>query len=277
MTDATHSPGQSRSFATPEPVELEIRNPAGSIDIIAADITTSTVQVQALSDGTEARDYAERTKIDLSDDGRRLTIAVPDRRIVFGRGTPVAVTVTVPAGSRARLKTASADSTCRGRLAELRSQTASGAVRAEEVTGAVDVRAASGAVQLGTTGRVEVHTASGAIRIGSATGDVLVRVASGRVEIGTAEGSVSAESASGDITVDEVSRGRVEVSVASGDVRIGVRAGAVARLDLFTITGRARSELPVEEAAPEGGSTVDIRAKTVSGNVLITRAAGSTV
>jgi DUF4097 and DUF4098 domain-containing protein YvlB len=256
-------------------VELEVRNPTGTIEVVAADTTTSTVEVRPLSASAEARDAAERTRVDLSGNGRRLTVLAPERRIVFGRGTPIAVTVTVPAGSRAKLKTASAESSCRGRLAELRATTASGAVSAEEVTGDVEVRAASGAVRLGATGRAEVHTASGTIRIGSATGDVQVHVASGRVEIGTAEGSVSAKSASGDITVAEVSRGRVEVSAASGDLRIGVRAGAVARLDLYTISGRARSELPVEDAAPDGGSTVDIQAKTVSGNVLVSRAAGT--
>jgi DUF4097 and DUF4098 domain-containing protein YvlB len=104
---------------------------------------------------------------------------------------------------------------------------------------------------------------------------VTVKVASGRVEIGTAERSVEVKSASGDISVDEVTQGRVELGTASGDVRIGVRTGAVARLDLQTVSGRARSELAVEETPPTGGSTVDIRARTVSGNVLITRAATS--
>lgn len=277
MTDASAPTGPAHRFATPEPVDLEVRNPAGTIEVIATDTDTSTVEVRPLSAGAEAREFAERTRVDLSGDGRRLTVLAPERRIVFGRGIPIAVTVTVPAGSRARLRTASAEATCRGRLAELTASTSSGPVTAEEVTGTVEVRAASGAIRLGSTGRAEVHAASGAIRIGAASGDVEVHVASGRVEIGTAEGSVSARSASGDISVAEVSRGRVEMSAASGDVRIGVRAGAVARLDVVTVSGRARSELPVEDTAPAGGSTVDIRAKTVSGNVLITRAAAHPV
>jgi DUF4097 and DUF4098 domain-containing protein YvlB len=277
MTEASQPAAPSHSFATPGPVDLEVRNPTGTIDVLAADTATSTVEVRALADTAEARDLAARTKVDLSGDGRRLTVAVPERRIVFGRGTAVAVSVTVPVGSRTRLKTASAESTCRGRLAELRVTTASGAVSAEQVTGDAEVRAASAAVRLGATGRAEVRTASGAVRIGSATGDVQVHVASGRVDIGTAEGAVSARSASGDISVEEASRGRVEMSAASGDLRIGVRAGVVARLDLFTASGRARSELPVEDAAPDGGSALDIRAKTVSGNVLVTRAAGSSL
>jgi DUF4097 and DUF4098 domain-containing protein YvlB len=276
MTEARQPAGSPRTFATSEPVDLDVRNSTGTIEVIATDTATSTVEVRPLSDSADARDFAERTRVDLSGDGRRLTVAVPERRIAF-RGIPIAVTVTVPAGSRARLRTASAESTCRGRLAELRAQTASGAVSAEEITGSAEVRAASGAIRLGATGPAEVHTASGTVRIGSATGDVQVHVASGRVEIGAAEGSVTVKSASGDISVAEVSNGRVEVTTASGDLRVGVRAGAVARLDLFTVNGRARSELPVEEAAPDGGCTVDIRAKAVSGNVLVNRATASKV
>jgi DUF4097 and DUF4098 domain-containing protein YvlB len=263
------------TFPTPRPVDLDVRNPTGSVEVIATETAVSTVEVRPLSDSKEAREQADRTRVELSADGRRLTVAAPDRRIVFGRGTPIGITVTVPTGSRVRLRTASAESSCTGRLDRLRADTASGRITAEEVTGDVEVHAASAEVRLGATGPVDVQTASGTVRIGSATGDVNVRVASGRVEVGVAEGSVSVRSASGDISVDEVSRGKVEIGTASGDLRVGVRAGAVARLDLYTVSGKARSDLPVDDTPPDGGSTVDIRAKTVSGNVLVTRAASA--
>ncbi|MEN3362222.1 MAG: hypothetical protein V7637_6204 [Mycobacteriales bacterium] len=264
----------SRSFETPAPVELDVRNFTGTIDVTAADTATSTVEVRALRDNNESRNAVERTRIDLSGNGRRLTVTPPERRMTFGRGTELAITITVPTDSTVRLKSASADSTCHGRLAELRVQTASGWVDADEVTGQVEVRAASGGVRIGQAGQVEAHTASGTIRVGAAAGDVQVHVASGKVEIGTAGGSVSVKSASSDISVDEVSRGRVELSTASGDLRIGVRPGSVARLDLYTVSGRTRSDLPIEDSAPAGGSTVEVKAKTVSGNILIVRAAG---
>lgn len=264
----------TRTFDTPSPVDLEIRNPIGSIEVIATDTGQSTVEVRPLADTAAARDLAERTRVELSGDGSRLTVIVPDRLVVF-RGIPVGITATVPTDSRVRIRAAVAGCTCRGRVSWLNAATASGPVAAEEVTGDADVQTASGEVRLGSTRGADVRTASGAVRIGSAGGDVTVRVASGRVDIGTAERSVQVKSASGDISLDEVSHGRVELATASGDVRIGVRAGAVARLDLFTVSGRARSELTVEETPPAGGSTVEIHAKTVSGNVLVTRAAAT--
>jgi DUF4097 and DUF4098 domain-containing protein YvlB len=271
MPDAT--PGTvTRSFDTPRPVELEVRNFSGTIEVTAADTATSTVEVRALRDNGESRSAAERTRIELS--ANRLTVAAPERRITFGRGTELAVTITVPTDSGVRLRSASADSTCHGRFADLRVQTASGWVDADEVTGLVEIRAASGSVRLGQAGRVEAHTASGAIRVGAAAGDVQVHVASGKVEIGTAGGSVSVKSASSDISVDEVSHGRVELTTASGDLRIGVRPGSIAKLDLFTVSGRTKSDLPIEDSAPAGGSAVEVKAKTVSGNILITRAVG---
>ncbi|HVQ96646.1 MAG TPA: DUF4097 family beta strand repeat-containing protein [Mycobacteriales bacterium] len=262
----------TRSFDTPRPVELEVRNFSGTIEVTAADTATSTVEVRALRDNGESRSAAERTRIELS--AHRLTVAAPEKRMTFGRGTELAVTITVPTDSGVRLRSASADSTCHGRFADLRVQTASGWVDADEVTGLVEIRAASGSVRLGQAGRVEAHTASGAIRVGAAAGDVEVHVASGKVEIGTAGGSVSVKSASSDISVDEVSRGRVELTTASGDLRIGVRPGSIAKLDLFTVSGRTKSDLPIEDSAPAEGSAVEVKAKTVSGNILITRAVG---
>jgi hypothetical protein len=270
MSKAT-SDEMTRSFDTPGTVELDVRNVSGTIDVIATDTATSTVQVRALRDNNESRLAVERTRIDLTG-GRRLTVAAPERRITFGRGIDLAITVTIPTDSEVRLRGASADSTCQGQLAELKVNTASGWVGADTVTGLAEIHAASGTVRIGSAGRVIAHTASGSIRVGAARDDVQVHVASGKVEVGTAGGSVSVKSASGDISVDDVSRGRVELATASGDLRVGVHAGSIAKLDLFTVSGRAKSDIPIDDVPPVEGSTVEIKAKTVSGNVLITRA-----
>jgi hypothetical protein len=56
-------------------------------------------------------------------------------------------------------------------------------------------------------------------------------------------------------------------------VQVGVRKGVAARLDLSSLSGKLRSELPVEDTAPGGGAGLDLRARTVSGNILVTAAA----
>jgi DUF4097 and DUF4098 domain-containing protein YvlB len=117
-----------------------------------------------------------------------------------------------------------------------------------------------------------VHTASGKVDVGKATGDVEVHAASGEVRIGVAEASVRVKTASGRVSIEEARQGTVDLHAASGDLRVGVRSGVVARLDLNTVSGRVRSELPVEDSQPEEGAPLEIRARTVSGDLLVVAA-----
>ena len=261
----------TRTFDTPGPVDLEIRNPAGTIEVTAADTATSTVAVTPLDPA--AADAAERVWVELSGDGRRLTVAAPERRIVFGRGARLGIAVTVPADSRLTTRAASAELTSHGRLAAVEVHTASGDAALDQVTGRTEVHSASGRVRVGTAGGLVVQTASGAVRVEHAVGDVDVHSASGRVDVGRADASVRVHTASGDVTVDEAAQGTVELTAASGDLRVGVRSGVVAKLDLNTVSGRVRSDLPVDQTPPEGGPTLEIRSRTMSGSVLIAPAA----
>jgi len=71
-----------------------------------------------------------------------------------------------------------------------------------------------------------------------------------------------------------VMRGNVAAHSVSGDVTIGVRRGSKVYLDCNTVSGDTTSELELTTDAPAGdGPLVEIRAKTVSGDIRITRAA----
>jgi predicted DNA-binding protein with PD1-like motif len=258
------------TFPTPAPVDLVVRNAAGTITVTAADTDTSTVEAEPIDSSGEAADLAERTTAVLTDGGKRLTVEVPERRGLLGfRPYRVAVRVTVPTGSRVSTKAASADVTCAGRFGEVTVHTASGDATVDDVDGDVELHAASGRLRLRSGGRVKAHTASGKVEVGTATGDVDVHAASGEVRIGVAEASVRVKTASGKVWIDEARQGTVDLNAASGDLRVGVRAGVVARLELNTISGRVRSELPVEDSRPEGGAPLEIRARTVSGDLLV--------
>jgi hypothetical protein len=254
------------SFDTPEPVDLTVRIPSGTVAVTAADVTTSTVEVRALDD--EARDLAEQTLVELR--GRELVVELPERKVFFSlRRRRLAVTVTVPTRSGLRVKSASAAIRADGRYATADVDTASGAVRVGDVDGDVSIRCASGTVHLDSGRAVSVHTASGAVEVGRAAGDVDVHCASGEVRIGVAEASVKARTASGDITVDEAASGTVALTAASGDLRVGVRSGVLAKLDVSSVSGKVRSELRVDDAGPAGGAPLEIRARTTSGSVLL--------
>jgi hypothetical protein len=70
----------------------------------------------------------------------------------------------------------------------------------------------------------------------------------------------------------------------SGDILIGVRRGSRVYVDANTVSGSTSSELNLTDAPAEdgdagdadGGPMVEIRAKTVSGDVSLVRAAAPT-
>lgn len=259
------------SFDTAEPVDLRVRNASGTIAVTAADVATSTVDVRPVQDPDGGGDLAEETTVTF--DRGRLTVEVPERRGWTNGGKhKIAITVTVPTGSALTTRSASAAVTTTGRFAACTVRSASGRIALDRTDGPVDVTLASGDITIAAGGRISVQGTSGAVRIDRATGDVDVNSVSGRIRIGVAEDSVRAKVVSGSITVEEACAGEVVVSATSGRVVVGVRRGVTARLDLSTLSGRVRSELPVEDTAPTGGAALDLRARTVSGDILVTAA-----
>jgi len=254
------------TFDTPQPVDLRIRAAAGTVTVTAADTGTSTVEVTPLDDA--ARDLADNTAVRL--DGDRLTVEMPDRMVGFSiRRRRVDITITVPTGSSLSTRCASADVTAAGTFATAIVHTASGDVSLEKVEGDAEVHCSSGDITIGSVRATKVHSASGRVRIDHAAGDVEIHAASGRIRVGVADASVNAKTASGDITVEDARSGVVSLNAASGDLHVGVRAGVTAHLDVSSVSGRIRSDLPIEDAAPESGSPLDVRARTMSGNIVI--------
>ena len=97
---------------------------------------------------------------------------------------------------------------------------------------------------------------------------------SGDITIGEAYDNVNANTVSGDQELGAVMTGIVAAHSVSGDVTIAVRRGSRAFLDCKTVSGDTSSELELTADAPAGdGPLVEIRAKTVSGDIRITRAA----
>ena len=104
-------------------------------------------------------------------------------------------------------------------------------------------------------------------------GPINVTSASGDVTIGEACDNVSVNTVSGDQEHGAVYAGNVSAHSVSGDVRIGVRRGSKVFLDCNTVSGDTSSELEMSPDAPAtDGPLVEIRAKTVSGDIRITRA-----
>ena len=123
-------------------------------------------------------------------------------------------------------------------------------------------------------GRVEaavaVSTGSGDVEIGSADGPTVVKTGSGDLKVADARNDVSLTTGSGDLVIGAAQRGRLTPKGASGDVQVGIRAGVPVWTDISTQSGEIRSSLRGAGEPQEGADHVELRAKTVSGDILLT-------
>jgi Putative adhesin len=268
-----------RQFEVGGPVELDVRLASGEIEVDAT--LPERVEVELTAHDDESRALLENARIELQDHGStpKVLVDVPQKRggfsfgLIFGR-QGITCRIRCPERSALAVRSKSADVTARGTLGGTNVASASGDVEVERVDGSLNVKTASGdVIAREITAGVNVQTASGDVEVGVARGPVNVATASGDVEVGEAYDSVSANTVSGDQRHGAVMQGAVGAHSVSGDIEIGVRRGSKVWLDCNTVSGDTSSELEVKADVPDGdGPLVEIRAKTVSGDIRITRA-----
>jgi hypothetical protein len=269
-----------RSFEVSGPVELEVRLTSGDIEIDAVEGAQS-VDIELSAHDEESQALVDAARVELREQhGRPLVVVdVPQRRGGFNLGSlfgreGITCRVRMPHESGADVRTKSADISVRGTLGGANVQTASGDVRLEDITGGLNARSASGDITVRRVGSgINIQTASGDVEIEAASGPVNAATASGDLTIGEAWNNVNANTVSGDQEHRAVYQGLVAANSVSGDVQVGVRRGSKAFLDCNSVSGDTSSELDMLPDAPSGdGPLVELRVKTVSGDIAITRA-----
>ena len=265
-----------KSFDIDGPAEIDVRLAAGDIEVDPS--LDGRIEVELIAHDEESQRLVDEARVELHD--RHLTVNVPNKRgsgfsfaLVFGR-QGITCRIRCPRESGLAVRSKSADVIAHGTLGGLNVTTASGDVQVDRVTGGVNVKSASGDVSANEVGdAANIQTASGDITIQVVRGPVNVATASGDLSIGEAYDNVSANTVSGDQDHGAVMRGNVTAHSVSGDVSIAVRRGSKVFLDCNTISGDTRSDLELTTEAPAGdGPLVEVRAKTVSGDIHITRA-----
>lgn len=265
-----------RSFETPGPVLVSVECPAGEVVVATHDAPRTEVDVVALRHDDATRDAVERTRVELRPrgDGHEVAIDVPERvGTFFGREPRVRVDVRAPHGASLTFTTASADVEATGQLGEVRGKTASGDVTVASA-GTVAVKTASGDLRIGDVeGEASLHSASGDIHVGNVGGPVDASVVSGDLHVASAAAGGAVAAVSGDVEVGAVTEGEVSVRSVSGDVTVGVREGSRVHVDVSTVSGDLRSDLELTDSPADGdGPLVDVRGKTVSGDLRLRRA-----
>jgi hypothetical protein len=260
-------------FPCSDPIDIAIDNWTSGSIVLAGEPTDTVVVEVVASRRSMAADLLEQVEVEF-DDGQ-LAIRGP-RAIMSWRRNGMDLTIKAPAGSSCAAKTVSADLSCVGTLSGLSVNTASGDLSASTVTGDVTAKTASGDLLLNQVGGdLTVNSASGDTRVTQVDGTVRISSASGDVAIGYCAGPVTVRTASGDVELGAVVSGAIELNSASGDVEVAVVPGTGVYLELSSLTGAVTSDLDeVESAEATGpaGPTVEIRARTLSGDIHVTRA-----
>jgi Putative adhesin len=264
---------------TPAGAVLDLRLPAGSIEVTTAEVDSTTVTIEPLGGGDAARDAIASTREDATterDGTVRVIVHVPDRgKLLRLRGEPeLLLRVTAPHGARLKATTLSADVRADGQLGGVEVKTASGDLALADVDGPVVVHTQSGDVRVGAvTGDLRSHTMSGDLVAGDVDGSLVVKTMSGDVTVGAVGGSLNASSMSGDIGVAGLRAGAAALSSMSGDVDVAVARGTRVYMDVKTLSGDARSDLPLsDEPDPAGAAELTLRVSTKSGDVRVRRA-----
>jgi hypothetical protein len=287
---AQEEQGPMPTFDTPEPISVTVELTLGDVRISAAERTDTVVAVEP-SDASndEDRKAAELTRVEYANG--QLLVKTPKLRSFRPRrtGGSVSVSIELPAASDVHGTAGLADFHCDGPLGECQIKTglgdirldrtqgliiksATGDISVDHVTGHADVKAGSGDVRMRELDSTAViKSSNGDTWIGVAGGDLRVNAANGNIAVDLAQATVGAKSANGDVRLGEVVRGSVVLETHLGDLEVGIREGTAAWLDVRSTAGKVHNALEAADAPEPSAETVEVRARTGVGDVVIRR------
>lgn len=269
-----------QSFSTPEPVAAYVELGAGALDVRAQDTSETTVRI----DGPRAEEFH------VALEGNQLSVVAPKGRF-FSGNEQHRVLVVLPTDSDLATRLGSADTSTTGSLGMLKLKSGSGDVRIDTATdhtviesgsgdvmcdrleAEVRVKSGSGDVELGEVhGKIGISTGSGDVTLGLVHDTTVVKTGSGDLDVKRPEGSLQFSTASGDLQVGPVAHGSIVAKSASGDIRVAVPEGTPVWTDINTVSGEVASNLVSAGKPADGQPHLEIRATTVTGDVVLARA-----
>ncbi|MCP3797823.1 DUF4097 domain-containing protein [Allokutzneria sp. A3M-2-11 16] len=297
-TSTEHGVVRQHEFVTNRPAEVEVHVNAGRVDVELVGDHGASVTVRRLTEGGDTLvnglsglfnwvnsqfvggeqdaptdEAVKQTRVEQT--GNRLVVRGPQGMPL--RVVPLSIVVRVPRGSHVNVTTGSAAVNLTGATGAAAGRidltTSSGDVTVDRTDGSTNVQTGTGTVRLGPVhGTLRAKSGNGALEISAVHGPSKLVTTGGDVWLGAVQHDVEVRTGSGDLTVADAASGRVHLASGSGSLRIGVRQGIVAELDLLSVSGEARSELPVFEERQSGwdNPALRIEGRTASGNVLVT-------
>lgn len=265
-------------FTTPALPTIVVEVGSGDIELVTGELDGQTL-VTVDGDGAGETTVEQR-------DGT-IVITGPRRRGVTRTGQPLRVGISAPGGSSLRGLLGDTNLVATGTLGDVALNCGSGDITLEDVASLRVVTGSGGLHVNGVTGRGSVRAGSGDLHLREVTEDLLANLGSGDLVVTAVRGVLTAKNgsgdvrvagplgeaeistASGDILVRELDGGSLEARTASGDIVVGVTAGVPVWTDVTTLTGEITSHLAQLGKPDDGAPFVELRLRTVSGDIAI--------
>lgn len=247
-----------RTFNVEGEPELEVVIAAGQV--IVGESSNGTIGV-TVSGSERALETIEIEQL-----GRSVVVRQRSSgRRMFSRSTDV--TVEMPPGGEASIKSATGDVRVAVLLSELQVRVAAGDVRVATVAGTCMIKSASGSVSVDHVGEAQLASASGDIRVVRVDTDVTATTLSGDVFLGSFGKNAVLKTASGDIVAERLDGIELNAQSMSGTIRVGLPPGLDVEAYLQSLSGSIRNELVQGGERP--GRHAHLHAKTVSGDIIL--------
>lgn len=261
------------SFDTPEPITVDISVTAGAVQVDAGDRTETTVEVRP-RDAAKESDVRAAEHVEIAYAGGRLEVRDPQAsglsRLL--RKGMVDITVELPAGSRVHARSDYGGIRCVGPLGASEIATSTGNITVGRIAGNAELTTAHGWIRAEEIdGSAVVKSTTGAITIGEVTGELRANSAHGDITVDRALASATARTTHGGIRLGQVVGGSVDVESSYGELEIGVREGTATWLDAVSTKGVVRSSLEAADDPGPAEQTVEVRARSVHGDVMVHR------
>lgn len=252
----------TREFSVSGDPEVEVRIASGRVEIIQGTAGIVAVEVE-----TKDPDFIVEQR-------GNLVFVSSDRNTGWLSRGSAFVTITMPADGEARISTASARFDCEPHMSRVDVKTASGDVEVESAEIAT-VKTASGDVGLGAVSKaLRVATASGDIFVrGECEGSVGINTASGDVHIERCDAAIDVNTVSGNTYIRRFTGTQGNFKSMSGSIDLGIQEGTKIDLDVNILSGRLRTPEKREPAA-QIERHMTLKAKLVSGDLTIERVEG---
>lgn len=280
------------SFPLDGAARLVVSVPSAVVDVSAVEGATEvTVLIRAARPGRTA-DLKAAERIETTMEAGTVTVRSPETLgRIFTIGQAV-VTVTLPSGTPAQLRTANGAIRLRGDMgactlstsngsidvesaASLEARTSNGAVDVGRVDGEVSLSSASGEVVLASAGGpARLKSSNGALRIGDTPAGLSAKTSNGSIVVASTSGIVELRTSVGGVRVGSMGAGELRAKTSTGDVEVAVAPGLPVWVDAHTGAGVLHNDLtPLD--APSEGPTTRLELHTSAGSLRLTRAIGS--